>query len=195
MRVECYGFDMLDRRTFLTGLLASAGPLLAGGAGAENIHPVPTRDALKAMADLDPINGEKLNPDRLHGRPVIVTFWASWCPPCRWEFAQLNALAQTYRSLDLQIIGINVFEDFGGISSRVKRDRFIADTGPVFPLVAGTDQTRASFGGVTRIPTVFLFDDTGRLAWSFVHATGSKKTHVTEQEISAELMKLGYQPG
>lgn len=184
---------MMDRRTFLKLSTIGLTMSVAGQAGAASLQPV--QGALASLARLKPVHGTPITPTDLVGRPVLVTFWASWCPPCRWEFEQLNTLAGTYRSSGLSIVGVNVFEDFGGLSSPAKQKRFIEDTAPVFPLIAGTDQTRQDFGGVTRIPTVFLFDETGGLAWSFVHATGAKKTHVTEQELSAELMKLGYRPG
>ena len=184
---------MMDRRTFLKLSTIGLTMSVTGRAGAATLRPV--QGALASLARLNTVHGRPVTPDDLTGRPVLVTFWASWCPPCRWEFEQLNALADKYRSSGLSIIGVNVFEDFGGMSSPAKQRRFIEDTAPVFPLITGTDQTRADFGGITRIPTVFLFDESGRPAWSFVHATGAKKTHVTEQELSAELMKLGYQPG
>ena len=49
-------------------------------------------------------------PQRLsqwQGRPVLVNFWATWCPPCVQEMPELSAL-QKQRSANLQIIGIGI---------------------------------------------------------------------------------------
>ena len=40
------------------------------------------------------------------GRPVVLTFWASWCISCRKEFPRLNALVRRHRGTDLAVVGI-----------------------------------------------------------------------------------------
>src|SRR5674476_374133 len=42
----------------------------------------------------------------LHGKLVLVNFWAPWCPPCIQEMPDLDALQQRHR--DLQVIGVAV---------------------------------------------------------------------------------------
>jgi thiol-disulfide isomerase/thioredoxin len=42
------------------------------------------------------------------GHPRLYNFWATWCEPCRREIPLLNALQETYRSDQLQIVGIAV---------------------------------------------------------------------------------------
>jgi thiol-disulfide isomerase/thioredoxin len=43
------------------------------------------------------------------GRPMIVNFWARWCPPCRVEIPELVALQQ--RKTGVEVIGINIETD------------------------------------------------------------------------------------
>lgn len=62
-------------------------------------------DALFAatLYDLD----DRVTPFGAHrGRPMIINFWARWCPPCRVEIPELVALQQ--RNTGVEIIGINI---------------------------------------------------------------------------------------
>ena len=49
-------------------------------------------------------------------RVVVVMFFASWCPPCRPVFAHLNGVIEDCAGRDLSVIGVNLFEDFGGLT-------------------------------------------------------------------------------
>jgi len=60
-----------------------------------------------ALADLD---GNPVRLDDLRGRPVIVNFWASWCPPCVEEFPLLRDAAERHADQRLAIVGI-VYRD------------------------------------------------------------------------------------
>src|SRR5579884_1385692 len=42
------------------------------------------------------------------GKPLIVTFWATWCEPCRDEYPMLNELAKQYAPQGLRVVGINL---------------------------------------------------------------------------------------
>lgn len=44
----------------------------------------------------------------LKGRVVYMNFWASWCPPCKEEFPELNKLAERYKNSDFIIFAVNV---------------------------------------------------------------------------------------
>jgi len=119
--------------------------------------------------------------------PVVVTFFASWCPPCTDEFKHLNALA-TDENLDGgSIVAINLFEDFGGKKNPARMARFIKQTEPQFPLIAGTEEMRVAFGDITRIPTVVVYNRSGREVWRFVHERNATKTHVTLDELRQAL--------
>lgn len=63
------------------------------------------------------------------GKPLLVTFWATWCEPCRDEYPMLNELAKQYAPQGLKVVGINLDEDGDLILMR----RFLARYKPIFP--------------------------------------------------------------
>jgi thiol-disulfide isomerase/thioredoxin len=63
------------------------------------------------------------------GKPLLVTFWATWCEPCRDEYPMLNELAKQYAPQGLNVVGVNLNDDGDLILMR----RFIARYNPVFP--------------------------------------------------------------
>jgi thiol-disulfide isomerase/thioredoxin len=63
------------------------------------------------------------------GKPLLVTFWATWCEPCRDEYPMLNELAKQYAPQGLHVVGVNLDDDGDLILMR----RFMARYKPVFP--------------------------------------------------------------
>src|SRR5467141_1078025 len=64
-----------------------------------------------------------------HGKPLLVTFWATWCEPCRDEYPMLNELARQYAPQGLKVVGVSLDQDGDLILMR----RFLARYKPVFP--------------------------------------------------------------
>ena len=63
------------------------------------------------------------------GKPLVVTFWATWCEPCRYEFPTLVELAKEYQPKGLAIYGVNLDSN---ADLHVMRD-FLAKNKPGFP--------------------------------------------------------------
>lgn len=57
--------------------------------------------------DLPTLAGSSMKLSALRGHPIIVTFWGTWCPPCREEFPRLVAAYEKYRGDGLEIIAVN----------------------------------------------------------------------------------------
>lgn len=178
----------LNRRHLLAaGLSLLAAPIMAAGvkpvaAKPQNI-PIPQLNAalIEALAGLDHIAGAPFSPP--DGKVTVVTFFASWCPPCRTEFRHLSAVRRHYPAADLDIVAINLFETWAGQSNGARLDRFLKDTNPRFTVIRGTDDISKRFGGITRIPTLLVFDRKGRMAYRFIHKTGATKQQVEEAEL------------
>lgn len=89
--------------------------------------------APKAVTPRDPAlidaQGYQKLVHQYRGRPLLVTFWATWCEPCRDEYPMLNELAKQYAAQGLHVVGVNLDDDGDLILMR----RFIAKYKPVFP--------------------------------------------------------------
>jgi thiol-disulfide isomerase/thioredoxin len=89
--------------------------------------------APKAAAVRDPemidVQGYQKLLEQYRGKPLLVTFWATWCEPCRDEYPMLNELAKQYAPQGLKVVGISMDDDGDLILMR----RFIARYKPIFP--------------------------------------------------------------
>ena len=174
----------------LTALLATFGHTAAAapktGTGPATVSLAPAlKDRLAARA---PISGAKLKRSDLDGRVVVVTFFASWCPPCNIEFRHLAKLHKAYTGRGLTIVAINHFEDYAGFQDNGARlARFVARHDPPFFVVRGSDGIARAFGNVTRIPTLFVFSPKGDRVFRFVHEAGARKTNATMAEVRAAI--------
>jgi thiol-disulfide isomerase/thioredoxin len=104
--------------------IGSAGLLLAAGvalAAAQSSAP-------KDLPRMDNQGYEKIV-RQYKGQPLLVTFWATWCEPCRDEYPMLNELAKQYAPQGLKVVGISMDQDGDLILMR----RFLARYKPVFP--------------------------------------------------------------
>ena len=90
------------------------------------------------------------------GKVVILDFWATWCPPCKREIPDFIKLQSEYGSKGVQIVGIALDQP-----NKVKA--FVKDNGMNYPLLLGTNEVAASYGGVEAIPTTFVIDKSGKI--------------------------------
>ena len=98
----------------------------------------------------------KARPD-LKGKPAIVEFWATWCPPCRKSIPHLNEIYKEYGAKDLQVLGIT---DEPAQTIRA----FVKDIPIDYPVATGRDTLMEKFG-ITGIPHAFLVDKKGTIVW------------------------------
>lgn len=150
------------------------------------------RQKLEALPHL---HGRKVKEAGLHGKVVLVSFFASWCPPCNIEFQHLRDADAAYHKKGLRIVAVNYFEDLAGFADGGARlDRFITRHAPWYSVVKGNDDLAKAFADVSRIPTVFVFDRQGRQALHFIHRWKAKKTNLTMDELNAVLRPLLGEP-
>src|SRR5262252_11098668 len=98
------------------------------------------------------------------GKPLLVTFWATWCEPCRDEYPMLNELAKQYAPEGLKVVGIDLDQEGDLILMR----RFIARYKPVFPNYRKKEGGEDAFvqavhpGWNGAIPASFFYAKDGR---------------------------------
>ncbi len=93
------------------------------------------------------------------GKVVIVNFWATWCPPCREEMPSMQKAWETLREKDVVMLAINIGENEDTIF------QFIANYPVDFPLLMDLDSTVIGNWPVKGLPTTFIVDTQGRLAY------------------------------
>ena len=87
-------------RSALLVVALALGPGLAGGQPVRVGAPAPE-------IDLPALDGSRVQLSKLRGHPVVVSFWGTWCPPCRTEFPQLVRLHAAYATSGLVVLGVN----------------------------------------------------------------------------------------
>jgi thiol-disulfide isomerase/thioredoxin len=60
---------------------------------------------------LTSLSGAPVQLAALQGKPVLVNFWATWCPPCRAEMPDLDDVARANAATGLQVVTVNLRED------------------------------------------------------------------------------------
>lgn len=140
----------------LTGLALASLASLAPGAGAvANTLPAPG-SAAPALA-LVTLDGTPASLAALHGRPVLLHFFATWCEPCREELSGLSRLAA---ALDPATGPVILAVDVGEVPVRVRRslDRQFEGAPRGFPVLIDEDRAASRAFGVLVLPATLLLD-------------------------------------
>lgn len=170
-------------------LALAGGALVAGLAGpAGAAEPAAIRldaERRRALAALPLLSGAPDLAGRLADRVVVLTFFASWCPPCHVEFDALNRLRADRDPAEVEIAAVNIFEDYLTVAGGL--EAFLAGKAPAFTVLGGGERVAPLFGSVRRIPTLFVFGPEGEPRLHFVHEQGAKKTHASLAEIEAAI--------
>jgi peroxiredoxin len=106
---------------------------------------------------LTALDGSSLSSESLRGKVVLVNFWATWCPPCRFEMPGFQAVYDSRKGRGFIVLGITTDGD------RDLIDRFLAEHHITYPIAMASGSVVQSFGGVSVLPTSFLIDRNGRI--------------------------------
>ncbi len=114
-------------------------------------------DKLLPFAGQD-MDGKTIDSTTIIGKkPVMLIFWASWCPNCKSEVPKVNELVKKYQSQGMEFIGINV----GHNDSEGKARRFMDKTGITYPVIFDNKGTISQQYGVQGVPTILVANKKG----------------------------------
>ena len=130
-----------------------------------------------AFTDLTTFEGSTFKAEGLKGRPVLLYFWASWCPTCVSEMPLLKKIHAKYKSKGFEIVAISFREEPAKSLAFFKRHELEFPGGPI-------DATyKANYPNLRGTPTWFLIDREGVI----------RKTITASQDVRWELEK-GLEP-
>ena len=95
----------------------------------------------------------------LHGKVVLIDFWATWCQPCKKEMPGYQRLLDHYGPTGLVVIGFK-FDTMRDMENPI---RFAKRIGVKYPLAVASDDLKQKFGGIEGLPTTMLYDRQGVL--------------------------------
>jgi len=121
-------------------------------------QPAPGRPELGKMAPdftLKDLDGNTVSLSDLRGKVVFLNFWATWCPPCRAEMPDIEALHQKYRDQGVVILGVDLRESESTVRTYVEGGGYTWTF-----LLDKTGQVGTQYR-VSAIPTSYFIDSEG----------------------------------
>lgn len=104
-------------------------------------------------------DGNEVKLSDLRGKPVIISFWASWCGVCKTGMPDFEEAFAEYGD-DVHFMMINLT---AGSETRTVAESYIAENGYSFPIYFDTELSAAGAYGVNAVPVTYLVDAEGNL--------------------------------
>lgn len=144
----------------LLNLLIGLGLLLAGLAGFVLLarHPRLAGEAMRQplpALTLHDASGAVVDTATLRGRPLLLNFWATWCPPCDEEMPALEALYRRQGAAGVQVVTVNLQETPAQVMA------YLTQRSLTLPVWLDEEGGLATQLDVTYLPTTFLVDADG----------------------------------
>ncbi|HUI83426.1 MAG TPA: TlpA disulfide reductase family protein [Candidatus Binatia bacterium] len=137
------------------------GLLLLGGCNTGS-HPPRIGSAAPDFTIRDSQHSVELS--QLRGKPVVLNFWATWCPPC---IEEMPSLVKLHKSLGDEVTIVAVSEDADDNAYR----QFVRDHNVDLFTVRDTQQKTNELYGTFKFPETFVIDRNGKIVRKFIGAT------------------------
>ncbi len=127
---------------------------------------------------LQDLNGKTVRLSDFRGKPVLVDFWATWCPPCRASIPAIEKLYKNYGSKGLVVISVSLDEgDWDSVKA------YAAEAGITYPVLKANESVTSEFQ-VRSIPLVVIINKEGKVVKRYL---GFGEDDDIEKDIKAVL--------
>lgn len=127
--------------------------------------------------DLQLFSGGSFRLSEQRGNPVVVNFWASWCPPCRQEAPALERAWRRYRDRGVVVIGVDIWD------AEQDARGFLRELGITYPNGPDPGGKIVVDYGLTGIPETFFVRPDGTMARRWIGP-------LTDEQLSALIDEL-----
>ena len=143
------GFLLLYRNWQQEREVANSGPgTTAGPSGFRTAPPFSLKDT----------SGNIFSSAQLAGKPAVINFFATWCPPCREEIPGFVEVYNRHKEKGFELIGISLDTD-----TRGNLPGFMMSNKIGYKILFGDLDTARAYGGVTALPTTFFVGKDGEI--------------------------------
>jgi len=104
------------------------------------------------------ITGQDVNSEIFTGKSLLITFFATWCPPCIQEIPTLIDVQNEFGPKRFSVVGLSVDQEGSKVVKRLVEKKSIN-----YPVMMADQRTTRDFGGVYGIPTSFLVNGKGNV--------------------------------
>jgi reactive intermediate/imine deaminase len=114
------------------------------------------------------VAGQSVRLSNYRGKVVLLTFWATWCPPCLDEIPAFSGWQQRYGPSGLQVLAVSMDDSSAPVTSAIGKYHVN------YPVVMSDEKLVALYGGVLGLPLNFIIDPSGRIVARYQGKTDLK---------------------
>ena len=122
------------------------------------LYEVPGHPVSPDFSLLD-IEGKKHTLSGYRGKVVVLNFWATWCPPCRYEMPSMQRASELLSNDNVIFLAVDIGEDEDTVFT------FTADYPVDFALLLDHDSSVIKQWEVRGLPTTFVIDPEGKIIY------------------------------
>jgi cytochrome c biogenesis protein CcmG/thiol:disulfide interchange protein DsbE len=119
--------------------------------------PAPMRGFQAPDFELNTMQGGSLQLSTLRGKPVLLSLWASWCPPCKAEMPAFEKVYRQYADQGFTVVAVNASNQ----DSLEDAQAFVQANGLTFPILLDTDGRVSQLYDLRSLPTSFFIGRDG----------------------------------
>lgn len=128
--------------------------------------------------ELKTIDGKIVRLADFKGQPVMLNFFATWCPPCRTEMPTLQEIYREYESQGFVLLAINLNE------SNLAVNKFRESYGLTFPIVIDKEDRVSRVYDIVPLPTSYFVDRNGVVQGRWTGELSKEKLRSFVKQIS-----------
>ncbi|MEW6356346.1 MAG: redoxin domain-containing protein [Planctomycetota bacterium] len=113
------------------------------------------------------ISGQPLDLKALMGRPLLLHFWATWCPPCRQELPNIKKAFDEFHGKGLQFVGVSLDTDIAVLTDYIKANGV---SWPHYCDGQKWNSPLAKVYNVNSVPMLFLIDRAGVIRYADIRS-------------------------
>jgi peroxiredoxin len=132
--------------------------------------------ALESVRD-----GKIIESNTFKGKVLLLSFFATWCPPCAEEIPTLIKLQNELEDAGFSVVGISVDQQSSAVVAKFVEKRAIN-----YPVLMAGSKTTRDFGGVYGIPVAFLVNKSGNVVKKYL-GNVQEQQEILEKDIRSLL--------